>query len=80
MSENINDHKRSPKVWKRPRQKRGFGQHQQKSILFCDDFAFIRDNTNYADILLNKKWIHNIENTRAAYNPSLNCVLIGLLF
>lgn len=62
-------------IWKGPMQaKWGFGQHQHKSLSFCDDFALTRDNTNYASILLNKK----LFNTRAIYESSLNCVLIGL--
>ncbi len=39
-----------PKVWKRPR-KWGFGQYWHESFLICDNFALIRDNTNYENIL-----------------------------
>ncbi len=38
-----------PKVWKRPR-KWGFGQYWHESVLICDNFALIRDNTNYENI------------------------------
>ncbi len=48
-----------PKVWKRPRQW-GFGQYWHESFLICDNFALIRDNTNYENILLHKQFIHRI--------------------
>ncbi len=38
-----------PKVWKCPR-KWGFGQYWHESFLICDNFALIRDNTNYENI------------------------------
>ncbi len=38
-----------PKVWKHPR-KWGFGQYWHESFLICDNFALIRDNTNYENI------------------------------
>ncbi len=34
-----------PKVWKR-----GFGQYWHESFLICNNFALIRDNTNYENI------------------------------
>ncbi len=38
-----------PKVWKRPR-KWGFVQYWHESFFVCDNFALIRDNTNYENI------------------------------
>ncbi len=32
-------------------EKRGFGQYWHESFLICDNFALIRDNTNYENIL-----------------------------
>ncbi len=33
-------------------EKWGFGQYWHESFLICDNFALIRDNTNYENILL----------------------------
>ncbi len=39
-------------------EKWGFGQYWHESFLICDNFALIRDNTNYENILLHKQFIH----------------------
>ncbi len=50
ISPNIQTHLHClPIVWKRPR-KMGFGQYWHESFLICDNFAVIRNNTNYENI------------------------------
>ncbi len=68
-----------PKVWKRPR------QYWQESFFICDDFALIRDNTNYENIFYyinTGHWIHgnSLENGPTSQLSDLNCVLIGSLY
>ncbi len=62
-------------------EKWGLGQYWHESFLICDNFALIRDNTNYENIL-HKQFIHR-KNLNFKCNicklSDLNCVLIGSL-
>ncbi len=66
-----------PKVWKRSR-KWGFGQYWHESFLICDNFALIRDNTNYENISL--QYINSLYIENICKLSDLNCVLIGSLY
>ncbi len=61
-------------------EKWGFGQYWHESFLICDNFALIRDNTNYENILLHKQFIHIFFLCNICKLSDLNCVLIGSLY
>ncbi len=46
-----------------PSKKWGFGQYWHESFLICDNFALIRDNTNYENIFyyINSLYIEKTE-------------------
>ncbi len=64
-----------PKVWKHPR-KVGFGQYWHESFLICDNFALIRDNTNYENIFyyINSLYIEKTKNFDSSKYPPLAAI------
>ncbi len=61
-----------PKDWKRSR-KWGFGQYWHESFLICDNFALIRDNTNYENIF------YYINSLYIEKNLILNVIFVNYL-
>ncbi len=64
-------------------EKWGFGQYWHESFLICDNFALIRDNTNYENIFYYINSLY-IEKTYFKFNIcklyDIKCVLIGSLY
>ncbi len=71
------------KSLERPR-KAGFGQYWHESFSICDNFALIRDNTNYENIFYYINSLYIEKNLNFKCNicklSDLNCVLIGSLY